>query len=182
MRRAMITGLMGSILAVSGCATPPPTQTGTVGSVTSSAPTAEEKQAAFERLQREQQRKREMVAEEVKNFEAMRAEKTKDEAEVTAKREAELATWIQANRSYLLKLCHTAPGSDHADAWENFHIAVSSDTQRVTEASGTHKRVIDCDKLIKEVAPNPQMSGYTWSNGRRYISGFICSNVIEVRS
>lgn len=190
MRRSIVIGMASSIIIMSGCATPPPptTQTETVGAVTRSPPkepSEAEKQAAFERLKREQEQKRAELAEAKRKYDAMREEKKKAETEVKAQREAEFNAWKQTNRGYLLKLCDTAPGDDHVDAWDNFHIAVSSDTQRAAAAKDAGKLVVECDKLRNNAEQSPdaannkqtskaptaervyRWSGYTWSNARR---------------
>jgi hypothetical protein len=100
-------------------------------------------------------------------------------------------TWVKTNAAYIDELCRLPPGPDHATAWEQYSLAVSTDTERAAIAEKNNKRVVKCKapeetsatapmsdgmRLIAGYIWSSSIAGYTWSNSPARISGFTWSN------
>jgi hypothetical protein len=58
-----------------------------------------------------------------------------------------LTNWVKDNEPYIRGLCESDPGTDHQWTWDNFHVAVSTDTQHSSEAAKAGRPLIDCEQF-----------------------------------
>lgn len=56
-----------------------------------------------------------------------------------------LTKWVKDNESYIRGLCASDPGTEHQWTWDNFKVAVSTDSQHASKARDTGRPVIDCE-------------------------------------
>jgi Ni/Co efflux regulator RcnB len=94
---------------------------------------------------------KEQRAEKFERLKAKQIERVEEaqrqEAEKKAADKAALQKWVKDNDPYVRGLCASDPGAEHQFAWDSYGVAVSTDTQRASEAAKAGKLVLDCEEL-----------------------------------
>jgi hypothetical protein len=96
----------------------------------------------------QEKKQREEAFERLKAAQVARIEQAhKEEEEKKAAEKAALMDWVKKNEPYVRGLCASDPGAEHQYAWDNFHIAVSTDSQHAAEAAKARLPIIPCEEL-----------------------------------
>lgn len=103
-------------------------------------------------LSMKEKRQRELTIERIQSEARARLE-DQHQKEQREKREAEAAEqsaledWKEKNELYIRALCASSPGAEHQYAWDNYRVAVSTDTERAREAEKLRRPVFACEEF-----------------------------------